>query len=98
MYTVAPALRTSSAKEVSVRSEPLTVYPLSNRRRAMAERPLPPMPMKWTCVIWFFVSQFLRLDVHHKHKYKCNDDGKVDTGFTQQLRRHVEHHLVDRLQ
>src|SRR5215216_7753915 len=44
------------------------------------------------------VSGSLTLDVHHEHKYEGDDDSKVDARFAEQLRRHIEHHLVNRLQ
>src|SRR5688572_32734436 len=66
----------------------------------MAERPLPPMPMKWMCVMLISCSSFplLRsLDINDQDKYERQDNRKIDTRFTQQLRRHIQHHLSNSL-
>lgn len=75
----------------------------------MAESPLPPMPMKWMCVMFPYLesvglptgrSKLLHsrvLDINHNHEHKREDDRKVNARLAKQCRRHVEHHLVDRL-
>ena len=101
-----PAACKSAANGLMVISEPVTVYPLSLSMRAMADSPLPPIPMKCTCsssfnsfLLWQLSnSQLLNyptmlLYVDHDHKDETQDDGKVDARFAQELRRHVRHQV-----